>query len=92
MKLNNLLFITICFMIVSCSRDYLSCNPSIDAWAKENIRFYENSNRDTFIQLPYSRQIAIYRGFSSEKKLNFGKKDITKYALMNDYLKVKSSL
>lgn len=73
MKLYNLLLITFCIMAMSCSKEHLSCDPAIDAWAKENIKLYENSGRATFVQLPYSRQKAIYRGLSSEKKVELWK-------------------
>lgn len=75
MKINNLLLSILAGMfILSCGKEpKLSCIPEIDLWAKENIDYYESSEFDEMITLPLSRQRAIFRGFSPEKKVSLWK-------------------
>lgn len=65
-------FIIVSFAILlalSCNDADLSCDPAINAWAKESISEFENSSVEDIVQLPLSRQQAIYRGISGKKKM-----------------------
>lgn len=66
-------------LMSSCQSLDLSCDPLINDWAKENIKRYESYNREQIVQLPLSRQKAIYRGLSGNKKLELwrGKFEMT---------------
>ena len=89
-------------IMVSCStKPELSCDPIVNMWAKENIAKYENASRETIIELPISRQRAIYNGLSSQKKVDLWKSkqllvkesnclsetEYNDYSILFDYLK-----
>lgn len=58
--------------MTSCAEQF-SCDPIINEWAKDNIEYYSKAERDEIIQLPLSRQNAIYVGLSGEKKIELWK-------------------
>lgn len=67
MKRLLLLFFTVT-CLVSCVKT-LSCDSAVDKWAKQNIEYYSTASRDEIVSLPLSRQQAIYRGLSAERKV-----------------------
>lgn len=56
----------------------LSCDSVVDEWAKENLGYYSTASRNEIVLLPLSRQQAIYRGLSAERKFELWqiKKDL----------------
>lgn len=68
---NHISFLAVCGIVLicpSCNSSDLSCDEDVNDWAKSHISYYSDSERDRIVGLPLSRQIAIYNGFSSEKK------------------------
>lgn len=73
MLMKRFLFINLTLIsLISCQKT-LSCDPVIDAWAKENLEYYSNAGRNEIVALSMSRQMAIYRGLTSEKKVELWK-------------------
>lgn len=62
------IFLAIMFVCVACEKT-LSCDPYLNEWANTNLSYFESADRDEFVQLPLSRQRAIYAGLSGEKKV-----------------------
>lgn len=56
----------------SCSErtSVFSCDPEVETWTKANIATYQAADRSKIINLPYDRQMAVFRGLSSEKKVS----------------------
>lgn len=68
------LLITSVLLLVfsSCSENtsVFSCDPEVEVWTKTNIATYQAADRSKIVSLPYDRQMAVFRGLSSEKKVS----------------------
>ncbi len=57
-------------IISACTKqDILSCDPSINKWALDNIAYYETASRDELLLLTIPEQRAIIVGLSGEKRM-----------------------
>ena len=67
--------LVVCILLttfISCKKNTLtlSCSKEINDWANSVIAYYELAPREQIIQLPISRQRAIFRGLSSKRKVS----------------------
>ncbi|MCM1176815.1 MAG: hypothetical protein NC308_06860 [Clostridium sp.] len=70
MKYSLTTLIFVMAVALSCSKTpRLSCSPEINAWAIDNVDYYETVCRDEFIELPLSKQRAVYVGVTGKKKV-----------------------
>lgn len=72
-KLTVLSLVTVLVITLgtSCSKDVkYSCDPEVDAWAKENIEDIRTMTRTQFLDLSVAYQQAAYSVFSADKKID----------------------
>ena len=73
----QLLLLIACVFASSCTTTKLSCDNDVNIWAKEHLATYLDATRSEIVSLPLSRQRAIYRGLSPEKKSSLWKAKIS---------------
>lgn len=75
------LYLLVLVFVASCDKEArLSCDPSIDRWAKEMTVYYSTADRKELVSLPLNRVRAIYRGFPTEKKAELWHEKIRAYS------------
>lgn len=70
-KSQSLIFVVAVTVVLlsACGKTKIvSCSPSLDKWAKENVTYYSTSSRNEFVALPMEKQRAIYGELSNSKK------------------------
>lgn len=85
MKIQTLL-LTFCFaMILTSCKDenHYSCDPEIEIWTKANLSEIKQMSTAEFIKLDPSKQIAVYRAFDPNQKIQLWQEKITELLQMD---------
>lgn len=77
--------LTLSFLFISCQGEntFYSCDPKVDAWAKDNLKEIQSIDTETFRKYDTNYRLAIFNAISPQKRVSIWEEKINETLKLN---------